>query len=110
MTKPWRVGVAGAGEHARRRVLSLQALEDVEVVALADIDHELAQELGRDLGVPAVFPTVRALLRSEGLDGLVVATRQDEQIHDATHALRGRIPVLCEKPLGQARCSVSHGR
>ena len=48
-----RVGIYGAGAHARNNhLLNLTRLEDVEVVAVCDIVETNARQVAADFGIP----------------------------------------------------------
>ena len=76
--------------------------EDVpggELVAVADVDHDRATALAREVGVPRIHADGRELIASRDVDAVIVAS-SPETHEDLVHAcLEAGKPVLCEKPL-----------
>ncbi|OZG70375.1 inositol 2-dehydrogenase [Hahella sp. CCB-MM4] len=93
-----RVGVIGTGmigqDHIRRLT---KVLQDVEVVAVSDIDQARASQ-----AAPAgaeVFDTPQALIRADMVEAVVICSwgaAHEEQLLDCIAAGK---PVFCEKPM-----------
>src|SRR5438067_12989473 len=66
-----RVGLIGAGWIAEEHVAILRRLEDVELVAVADVNEERARELG---GGAATYTDWHELLERESPDAVFVCT------------------------------------
>ncbi len=98
------VGVGGMGQCAHLR--NYAALAQCQVVAIAEIRHELAAKVAAKYGVPNVYPNHMAMLEAEELDGIVASqpySRHGVLLPD----LFGKgVPVLTEKPL---TCSLEAG-
>jgi len=93
-----RVAVAGLGV-GRGHVEALAAHPRAELVALCDPLAERAQELAVAHGVPSVYQDYEAMLASEELDGVCVATPNDLHAPMVRAALRRGLHAFCEKPL-----------
>lgn len=91
-----RAGVVGL-----RRGLSfvrlLQAMDDVELVAVADLDAARLEAVRRDQQVPHGCATLEELLQLD-LDLLVIATPPARHAAHAIAALDAGVHVLCEVP------------
>jgi len=105
MTEKLRIGVIGAGRWAdsahlpgfRRSPLS-------EVVAICDLDLELAETRAKKFGVDSVYTDHKEMLRKEDLDLVDVCTRaspDDPDNHERLvfAALEAGKHCLCEKPV-----------
>ena len=58
-TRTVKVGIYGAGNHARNNhLLNLTRLEDVEVVAVCDIVVENARQAAADFGISSIYTDV----------------------------------------------------
>jgi len=74
--------------------------QGAEVTAIASRRTESAEALARKLGCGIVYPSVAALLDSDNVDIVYIASTNDTHCAIAEAALRKGIAVLCEKPLG----------
>ena len=69
-----RFAVVGCGGRGRGHLRILNGFDDVDVVAICDPVEASRNAALADVGVPAAYDTVPALLDAEMLDGVVVAT------------------------------------
>lgn len=94
-----RVGVVGVGvmgaDHARKiaRVVS-----GAELVAVSDFDAAVASTVAAELDA-TVHADGFALIEHDGVDAVVIATRDDTHPDLVHAALAAGKPVMCEKPL-----------
>jgi predicted dehydrogenase len=96
----WRVGVIGAGFIVRlAHVPDFQRIDDVEVVAIADVNQARAAELAAEQGVPHVYEDYRQMLAEQQPNIVVVATPNIFHQEMAKAAIESGAHVLCEKPL-----------
>lgn len=95
---PVRVGFVGAGGIACAHMNALQSVEDVQIVAVADIDRERA-ELAAGRFVAAAYDDYGRMLDSESLDALYVCVppfaHEDQEL---TAAAKG-VHLFVEKPV-----------
>jgi predicted dehydrogenase len=95
-----RVGLAGAGWVARHHLDAWGGLTDrAAVVAIADPDVAAARAQAALHGVPAVHPSVEAMLDAERLDAIDVATPREAHAPICRLAARRGLAILCQKPL-----------
>jgi myo-inositol 2-dehydrogenase / D-chiro-inositol 1-dehydrogenase len=93
-----RIGIIGLGVMGAAHLRMLDAkVPGAQVVAVSDVDVARARQIAGDGA--EVLPVPLALIRSDGVDAVLIASS------DATHAdfvlacLEAGKPVLCEKPL-----------
>ena len=95
-----RVGVIGVGaigqDHVRRLT---QAVVGAEVVAVADVDHARAATLAEAMHGVRVLRDGLELIRSDDIDGVVVASWGPTHEEFVLACVAERKPVMCEKPL-----------
>lgn len=103
MKRTVRVGIIGTGfigpahlEAARRTALA-------EVVAIADINEEVARQKAQDLAVPAFFGDWRDLVHSDDVEVVHICTPNHLHYLMAKEALLAGKHVVCEKPLAMNR-------
>jgi predicted dehydrogenase len=92
--------LVGAGEQAwESRGPSLQALEGVRLVALADPDARQLEWSAQRLGVRDTYPSMAGALAELDVDGVVLAV--PNALHEplTLEALAAGCHVLCEKPM-----------
>ena len=97
-----KVGIIGAGGIARMaHIPGYQALEDVEVAAVADVDEQAARRTAEEFDVPRVFTDYRDLLALDDIEAVSVCTPNFMHKEPTIAALRAGKHVLCEKPIAR---------
>src|SRR6185436_1072374 len=95
-----RIGLAGAGWVAPHHLQAWQRLRGrATVVAIADPNIEAARERAAAYGVPAVYPSVEAMLEREQLDAIDVATPRETHASICRLAAGRGLAILSQKPL-----------
>lgn len=98
--RPWRIGIAGAGWVVEYHAAAWRAQAGrAEVVALADPDATRLAQRCADLGVPAGYASVDAMLAAEALDILDIATPRESHAPLVRLGAAHGLAVLCQKPL-----------
>jgi predicted dehydrogenase len=98
MTAKMRVGVIGVGHLGRHHARILGNLEDVRLVAVADVKPGRAEEIAAPLGARAT-QDFRQLIGE--VDAVTVAVPTELHADVAVPFLERGIPVLVEKPLAR---------
>lgn len=96
MTKALRMGVAGVGHFGKFHAAKIAAAADAELVAVADSDWGVAQEVAAAHGA-AGFADVRDML--EKVDAVSVAVPTRAHFEVAKICLKAGVHVLLEKPI-----------
>ena len=91
------VGMIGVGRIGVFHVQTLQALQGVSRLTIADADPARALQVARDLGVDAA-ETPEALVQA-GVDALVIATATPGHAPLLHLAASAGLPAFCEKPV-----------
>lgn len=94
-----RAGFVGAGSMARHYLDQIETMEDVEVVAVADIDVDRARRAAERYAVPHAFATYQELLRLEEINAVHVCTPNTAHREPAVAAVEAGRHVFVEKPL-----------
>src|SRR2546427_3407874 len=97
MTRDLHVGVIGVGRMGAFPAETLQALQSVASVVLADADPARALEVASELGVTAA-ETPEALFES-GVDAVAIATATPGHAPLLRLAASAGVPAFCEKPV-----------
>ncbi len=92
-----RIGVIGLGI-GRTHLQHFRALDGVEIAAVADVDGELAAQLGARYGAKPYADGV-AMMAAERLDAVSVCTPPRSHAPLVVAAARRGLHVLCEKPM-----------
>jgi predicted dehydrogenase len=92
-----RVGIVGAGANTRlRHIPGLQAIEEVEIVSVANRTIESARRVAREFGIPKVFDHWEDLVMARDLDAVVIGTWPNLHCAVTLAALDAGKHVLCE--------------
>ncbi len=91
------VGVGGISQVVR--IPAIMKLEDVELVALCDIDEAKLAVVAEKFEIDNVYFDMQNLLKKEKLDGVFICTPNNFHYPMALLALEQRIPTLVEKPV-----------
>jgi predicted dehydrogenase len=93
-----RIGMVGAGAVAARHLRTLQAMEGVEVAAVADPALERAKELAAEAGAPA-YPNHMELLAAERLDAVYICVPPFAHGAPELAVIDAGLPMFVEKPV-----------
>ena len=93
--------LVGAGDIAVRRVgPALVDAQGSELVAICDLNYELAAKLADQLEVKSIYTEYAEALAESGADAVYIATPQTLHVDMCLKALEAGKNFLCEKPLG----------
>jgi myo-inositol 2-dehydrogenase/D-chiro-inositol 1-dehydrogenase len=93
-----RIGMVGAGAVAARHLRTLQAMEGVEVAAVADPALERARDLADPAGA-AVYPNHMELLAAEPLDAVYICVPPFAHGAPELAVIEAGLPFFVEKPV-----------
>ncbi len=95
-----KVGVIGTGWIGRQHAEMLSRRSDAEVVAVCDLDRQLAAEVAEKTG-GEVYGDWRELLAEAPVEAVFVCTPPAAHAEPATAALRQGVPLYLEKPIAR---------
>ncbi len=96
-----KVGVVGAGI-GRHHLIGYRALpNDVEVVALCDVNESRLNEIGNAYNVPRYFTDYNELFTSGEIEAVSICLPNSLHAPVSMAALEVGLHVLCEKPLAE---------
>ena len=91
------VGVGGISQVVR--IPSLKKNEDVELVALCDVDEAKVSFIAEKYNIPKVYFDIQNLISKEKLDGVLICTPNNLHYPMALATLDAGINTLVEKPV-----------
>ena len=96
-----KVGIIGTGWIAESHVESYLDMDDVEIVAMADLIPGKAEKFAARYGVEGVrfYPSHKELIDNEQLDAVSVCTYNMTHAECTIYALEHGVNVLLEKPM-----------
>lgn len=94
-----RVAVLGAGYIASFHIAALRALDDVEVVAVCDLNLQRAESIAGAYGIAASYGELGTMLEREQLDVVHVLLPPSAHGAAVSAILDAGVDVLVEKPL-----------
>ena len=99
MTKPFRLGIIGAGNLSSRRIYPcLHSIDDLLLAAVCDLDEAKAKRNAQKFGGERVFTDHRRMLAEANLDAVVVCVAPQTHEPLAIEVLQAGLPVYTEKP------------
>jgi predicted dehydrogenase len=101
MSKKLKIGIIGAGGIARScHIPGYQSIPDLcEIVAVCDVNEEIAQKTAKEFGIGKVFTDHRELLKDPEIAAVSVTTPNKYHMQPTIDSLNAGKHVLCEKPL-----------
>jgi len=98
--KKVRVGIIGTGWIAEAHVREYKRMDDVEIVAAADIIPGKAEAFMKKNGIEGVhfYPNDKAMIDAEKLDAVSICTYNTQHAPCAIYALKHGVNVMLEKP------------
>ncbi|MBE6542449.1 MAG: Gfo/Idh/MocA family oxidoreductase [Ruminococcaceae bacterium] len=98
--KKLKIGIIGTGWIAEAHIEAYKRMEDVVVVAAADLIPGKAEKFMKDYEVEGVrfYPSHKEMIDNEELDAVSICTYNTQHAAPAIYALEHDIPVLLEKP------------
>jgi len=91
------IGVGGISQVVRIPIL--KKMENIELVALCDIDESKASFIANKYGIKNVYDDIEYMLWHEKLDGLFICTPNNLHYPMALAAIQHGVPALIEKPV-----------
>jgi myo-inositol 2-dehydrogenase/D-chiro-inositol 1-dehydrogenase len=107
--KEIRYAVLGAGRIGRLHARNLvRRVDGAEVVAVADVRWEAAEELGAELGVPKVYRDGSSAISHADVDAVCVCSSSDTHARLIEEAANQGKHVFCEKPIAVDLATIDH--
>jgi predicted dehydrogenase len=97
--KPVKLGFIGAGGIAQSHMRALSGVQEIEVVAVADIVQERAEQTAQQWKIPHVYQDYREMLAMEDVEAVSVCTYNQAHRAPTVDALRAGKHVMVEKPM-----------
>ena len=98
--KEIKVGIIGAGGIACSvHIPNYQKIENVRVIAVADIKAEVAENAAEQFNISNVFTDWEDLLKIDEIEAVSVCTPNAFHAEPSIAAMKANCHVLCEKPM-----------
>ncbi len=94
-----KVGIIGLGGIARSHCDAIATLDNVEVVAVADLFEEKRSQYMEEYGIPRGYPTHTELLKDDDIDAVAVVLGHQLHHRLTVDACNAGKHVLVEKPM-----------
>jgi len=98
LTQPIRIGLAGTGFGRRVMLPAFAACEGVELAAVCSATAHNAKDTAQQFNIAGIYTDFDAMLDSEGLDLIVIATPPHLHWPMVKQAAEKNVNILCEKP------------
>jgi len=94
-----RIAFIGCGAHCRIALLpSMPQLTNADLVAVCDLQAELAETAARQFGARRWYTDYRRMLDEEELDGVCVIGSPQMHVEIGLQVLKAGLPLFVEKP------------
>ena len=101
MDKKIRIGLVGTSGFAELiHIPAIQNHPQAQLVSICGRRIERAEEVARKFGIQRAYDNYQAQIMNDALDAIVIATPDDMHFEVALCALKAKMHVLCEKPMG----------
>jgi predicted dehydrogenase len=100
MSRKLKAGVVGTGLIGKRHISGYKDMDEVEIVAVADIDKDEAQKVAKEYEIPNIFTDYHDLLKLD-LDTVDVCLPNFLHSPVTIDALESGKHVYCEKPMAR---------
>ncbi len=97
--QPLKMGLIGAGGIAQAHMRALAGVEEIQVVAVADIAKERAEATAKRFGIPQVFEDYHQILEMDDVEAVNITTYNQAHCAPTVDALHAGKHVLVEKPM-----------
>jgi predicted dehydrogenase len=97
--KEWKTAVLGTGFMGRVHLEAIRRLGNVQVVAVASLEEDIARKLAAQFSVARVEADYRKVLEDPAIDAVHICTPNAQHFPMAQDALKAGKHVVCEKPL-----------
>lgn len=98
--RPLRVGIIGAGRIGRLHAEHLvRRITGAELVAIADINRQAAEEAGANLGISTALDRPEAIFEDANMDAVLICSSTDTHARFIQQAAAAGKHVFCEKPI-----------
>ncbi len=94
-----RMGIIGVGNIGTVHLRAASQVEEVEVLAIADINEERLNKAKKDFNIPGAYSDYEKMIENEELDMISICTPNYLHCPMALKALDAKLHVLCEKPM-----------
>lgn len=92
-----KFGLVGAGTIGKRHIMTIDKIEQAELVAIAD-PAPFAEAIAQDRQIP-IYKDQQTMLAQGGIDAVIIATPTERHHQDTMTALSFSLPILIEKPI-----------
>ena len=99
MDKKLRIGIIGVGQIGQVHLDNYQAIPEVEVVAIADVNEPHAHSVAGRYGIPDAYADFHDLLARPDIQAVDVCLHNNLHMPVSVAALQAGKHVYCEKPM-----------
>jgi len=101
MKRKLNIGIIGAGRMAEiAHCPSLAEIQDIEIVAICDINEERLKRISDRFSIPRVYKDYKEMFKEENIDAVYVLVAPHQIFSVATDCLEAGKDIFIEKPPG----------
>ena len=97
--KKVNVGIIGVGQIGKRHIERYKSMENVNIVAIADINKKEAERVSTEFEIPHVYTDFKELIKRDDIMDVDVCLHNNFHMPVSVAALNAGKHVFCEKPM-----------
>lgn len=94
-----KLAIVGAGAISGAHLRALKLIDEIEVLAIADIDPERAENRAQEFNIPHTYVDYKEMIDKEDVEAVSVLTWNQAHAAPSIYALEAGKHVLVEKPM-----------
>ncbi len=94
-----KIGIIGAGSISEYHIRAFRKLNEVEIIALCDVNKERANNLASKYGIKTVYEKAEDIFANTEIDAVTICVWNKLHAELSIKALKAGKHVLCEKPM-----------
>lgn len=97
-----RIALLGCGAVADLYLPVFRHIPELELVAVADINHEAAERIAKRYQIPEIYSTAEQIAEDDEIDAVIVATPPQFHYENIKVLSEKGKHILCEKPMAHS--------
>jgi predicted dehydrogenase len=95
-----KLGIVGAGYIAQKHLEVIDAIDEIEAVAITSRTFSKAKALARDHNIGVCANSVESMIQDVDIDALLILVSPDQMFSVVAKAIPYKLPLFIEKPAG----------
>lgn len=98
--KKVKLGIIGAGYIAQKHLEVIDAIDELEAIAITSRTFVKAEALAKDFNIDVTSNSLESMIREVDIDALMILVSPDQMFSVVAEAIPYKLPLFIEKPAG----------